>query len=194
LPNQFLYLVSSRADEYGCSFKQMQKLRSAEIKLIGAFFLVAGLLGFFTFGVRIFPLDNIFLSILNLFPTVLFGFTFYSGYLLLLKENEKGLEIARAVSALQIIHFNIAGLEYAFITGAYLFFGFKNANIGFDFGLLTSFTVSLYDEAQATVFQINILALGVFLYLSRTIKRIEDDREIEEELGRSKSNSPQPRA
>jgi hypothetical protein len=169
----------------------MQKLRSAEIKLIGAFFLVAGLLGFFTFLIRIFPLDNIFLSVLNLFPTVLFGFTFYSGYLLLLKENEKGLEIARAVSSLQIIHFNIAGLEYIFITGAYLFFGFKNANVGFDFGLQTSFTVNLYDEAPAMVVQINILALGVFLYLSRTIRRIEGEREIEEEVERSKSKSPQ---
>ena len=122
---------------------------------------------------------------------MLYGLTLYSGYLLLIKEDEKGLEIGRAVISLQIINFNIAGLQYVFITGAYLFFGFRNINVHLNFGLENTFLIKLYNESQDFVFNINILALGVFLYLSRTLSKIEDEKEIQEELERSKANGPQ---
>ena len=103
----------------------MVPIRTTEIRLIGAFFLVAGLFGFFTFATLIFPLNDL-INVLNIFPAILFALTLYSGYLLLLKENPKGLEIARAVVALQIIHFHIAGIGYMFVTGVYIFIGFSN--------------------------------------------------------------------
>ena len=168
----------------------MEKFKSTEIKLIGAFFLVAGLFGFFRFLILIFPIDN-FVSLFNLFPTMLYGLTLYSGYLLLIKEDEKGLEIGRAVISLQIINFNIAGLGYVFITGAYLFFGFRNLNVHLNFGLDNIFLVNLYEESADFIFNINILALGVFLYLSRTLSKIEREKEIREELERDKANGPQ---
>src|SRR5688572_5363326 len=120
----------------------MKDFRTTEIKLIGAFFLVAGLFGLFTFLGLIFPLDSI-ISILNIFPTVLFALTLYSGYLLLLKENVKGLEIGRAVIALQIIHFHIAGVGYLFVTGVYIFVGFANLDFALTFGLENTFTVNI---------------------------------------------------
>lgn len=165
-------------------------MKSTEIKVIGAFFLVAGLFGFFSFLVMIFPLDNI-QSLLNLFPTLLYGLTLYSGYLLLIRENEKGLEIGRAVISLQILSFNIAGLGYVFVTGGYIFFGFRNITVHLDFGLNNTFLVNLYDEPQDFILNINILALAVFLFLNRTIYKIDNERELHDMIERNKANSPQ---
>jgi hypothetical protein len=167
----------------------MTRLRSTEVKLIGAFFLVAGVWGFVVFLSRIFPLNN-FLSFLNIFPTVLFGLTFYSGFLLLLKEDNKGLEIGRAIIAVQIINFNIAGLEYLFVTGAYIFCGFTNLKFAIKFGFENTFWIGIYDEPTNFVLRLNILALAVFLYLSRTIRIIDIETEAQDELDRVNTTLP----
>jgi hypothetical protein len=170
------------------SFKQMKALRTTEIKIIGAFFLVSGLLGFFLFLPRIFPLDNL-ISFLSIFPTFVFGLTFYAGYLLLLREDERGLEIGRSVVAMQLLNFKIGGLGYSFITGAYIFFGFVNLNGGLNFGLETEFSVTLSDDSPF-IFRINILALAVFIYLTRTMRKIEGRIESEEKVESSASEPP----
>ena len=157
----------------------MKEFRTTEIKLIGAFFLVAGLFGLFTFLTIIFPLDNI-VSLINIFPTILFGLTLYSGYLLLLKENVKGLEIGRAVIALQIIHFHIAGVGYLFVTGVYAFLGFANLDFGLKFGLDNTFVINLSEETDLILFKINILALGIFIYLTKVMNKIYEEQEINE--------------
>ncbi len=159
----------------------MNIFKSTEIKLIGAFFLVGGLFGFITFIGMIFPLNN-FISFLNLFSTLFFALTFYSGYLLLLKENENGLEIGRAVIALQIIQFHIMGIGYLFVTGGYIFAGFNNINFGVTFGLENTFVINFSEETSNFIFRVNILALGIFIYLTRIIKKIDDERERQEEL------------
>ena len=159
----------------------MKRLKTTEVKLIGSFFLVCGIWGFVIFLGKIFPIDNL-INVLNIFPTILFGLTFYSGYLLLLKENEKGLEIGRAIIAIQILNFNIAGLEYLFITGVYIFCGFTNLNFALKFGFENTFWIGIYDGPTDFVLKINILALAIFLYLSRTIKKIDEETTIQEEL------------
>jgi hypothetical protein len=169
----------------------MQKLKSIEVKLIAAFLLVAGRWGFLAFLYRLFALDSGFEMILHLFAAGLFGLTTYSGFLLL-KENEKGLEIGRAIVAMQIVNFHIAGLGYSFITGAYLFFGISNARFGFDFGLDTGFLIELADESTNFVLRLNILAVAVFVYLSRTLNRVQEEQDIQEELDRSKENANGP--
>ena len=164
----------------------MKAFRTTEIKLVGAFFLVAGLFGLFTFLGMVFPLDNL-MSLVNIFPTVLFGLTVYSGYLLLLKENVKGLEIGRAVIALQIIHFHIAGVGYLFVTGAYIFLGFSNLNFGLNFGLENTFTINISEESDNILFRINILALAVFIYLTKVMDKIYDEQELQESLETEKA-------
>jgi len=164
----------------------MKAFRTTEIKLVGAFFLVAGLFGLFTFLRMVFPLDNL-MSLVNIFPTVLFGLTVYSGYLLLLKENVKGLEIGRAVIALQIIHFHIAGVGYLFVTGAYIFLGFSNLNFGLNFGLENTFTINISEESDNILFRINILALAVFIYLTKVMNKIYDEQELQESLETEKA-------
>jgi hypothetical protein len=154
----------------------MKEFRTTEIKLIGAFFLVAGLFGLFAFLTLIFPLDNL-ISLMNIFPTILFGMTVYSGYLLLLRENVKGLEIGRAVIVLQIIQFHIAGLGYLFVTGAYIFVGFANLNFAMNFGLENTFTINLSDDTSNVVFRVNILALAIFIYLTRVMNKIYENEE-----------------
>jgi hypothetical protein len=167
----------------------MKEFKTTEIKLIGAFFLVAGLFGLFTFLALIFPLDN-FISFLNIFPTILFGMTVYSGYLLLLKENVKGLEIGRAVIALQIIQFHIAGLGYLFVTGAYVFVGFANLNFAMNFGLENMFAINLSDDSSNIVFRVNILALAIFSYLTRVMNKIYDDQEFQDAIDNQKRELP----
>jgi hypothetical protein len=157
----------------------MKEFRTTEIKLVGAFFLVAGLFGLFTFLGVIFPLDN-FISFVNLFPTLLFGLTVYSGYLLLIKENVKGLEIGRAVIALQIIQFHIAGLGYFFVTGAFIFVGFQNLNFAMNFGLQNTFTINLSEDTSNVLFKVNILALAIFFYLTRVMNKIYEKQELQE--------------
>jgi hypothetical protein len=164
----------------------MKTLRTTEIKLVGAFFLVAGLFGFFTFVSIALPLVDL-VSILNLFPTLLFALTLYSGYLLLLKENPKGLEIGRAVVALQIIQFHIGGLGYLFVTGVYIFIGFVNLDFATTVGIENTFHVNLSDDTSNVAFRLNILALGVFIYLTRVIKKIQDEEDIREALEELKS-------
>jgi hypothetical protein len=166
----------------------MKALRTTEIKIIGAFLLVSGLLGFFVFLPRVFPLDNL-ISFLSMFPTFVFGLTFYAGYLLLLKEDERGLEIGRSVVAMQLLNFKIGGLGYSFITGAYVFFGFVNLHGGLNFGLETEFTVAL-SEDSTFIFRINILALAVFIYLTRTMRKIEERIEYEEKIESSATEPP----
>lgn len=139
----------------------MKQFKTPEIKLIGAFLLVAGLYGLCTFVDLVFPLDN-FISVLNIFPTILFGLTVYAGYLVLLKEDVKGLEIGRAVIALQVIQFHIAGIGYLFVTGAYVFFGFANLHFALTFGLENTFLINLTDDTSDVVFRLNILALTFF--------------------------------
>ena len=164
----------------------MKALRTTEIKLVGAFFLVAGLFGFFTFISIALPLVDL-VSILNLFPTLLFALTLYSGYLLLLKENPKGLEIGRAVVALQIIQFNIGGLTYVFFTGAYVTVGFVNLDFGMRFGLENTFQINLLDDTSNLVLHLNILALGIFIYLTKAINKIHDEEDMQEALEEEKS-------
>lgn len=159
----------------------MKDFRTTEVRLIGAFFLVAGLFGLSTFLGLIFPIDNI-ISLLNIFPTVLFGLTFYSGYLLLLKENVRGLEIGRAVITLQIVQFHIAGLGYLFVTGAYIFVGFANLNFALTFGVENTFTINLSDDTSNVVFRLNILALSIFIYLTKLMNRIYDNQELQEAI------------
>lgn len=165
----------------------MKHLHTTEIKLIGAFFIVAGLYGLSMFLAVTFPLHDI-ISLLNLFPTALFALTTYSGYLLLVKENAKGLEIGRAVIALQLIQFHIAGLGYLFVTGAYAFVGFANLNFGLTFGLQNTFTINISEDTSHVVFRLNILALSVFIYLTRLMNKIDDDQELEEALGKQEEH------
>lgn len=163
----------------------MKEFRTTEIKAIGAFFLVAGLFGLFRFLVLIFPLDNL-VSLVNLFPTVLYGLTVYSGYQLLFKENIKGLEIGRAVIILQIINFHIAGLGYLFVTGAYIFVGFTNLNFALNFGLENTFLINLSDDTSNVVFRVNILALAIFIYLTKVMNKIYENEELQEALEKQK--------
>ena len=160
----------------------MKELKTREIKLFGAFFLVAGLFGLYTFLGLVFPLDDL-VSVLNIFPTVLFGLALYSGYLLLIQENAKGLEIGRAVIALQVVHFQIAGIGYLFVTGPFIFVGFANLNFGMNIGLDNTFTVHISDAATDVVFRINILALSIFLYLTRLIRKMDEKEELQESVG-----------
>lgn len=103
---------------------------------------------------------------------MLFALALYSGYLLLLKENTKGLEIARALVAMQIVNFNIAGIGYLFVTGVYIFIGFFNNDFGMNFGLGNTFHITVLDETTSVVFRMNILALGAFIYLTRVIGKL----------------------
>jgi hypothetical protein len=159
----------------------MNTFKSTEIKLIGAFFLVAGLYGFITFLGIIFPLNG-FGSFFNLFPTLLFALTLYSGYLILLKEDEKGLEYGRAVIALQIVQFHILGVGYLFVTGGYIFIGFTNFNFGIKFGLDNTFMINLAEETNNFQLRLNVLALTIFMYLSKVMNKIENERVVQEEL------------
>ena len=117
-----------------------------------------------------------------------FGLTGYAGFQLL-KENEKGLEIARAIIAIQIISFHIAGLGYSFVTGAYLFVGITNAQIGFKFGLETNLSITLADESTDFVLRLNLLAIIAFIYLSRLLKQVEDDNDILDAVSRQNEES-----
>ena len=165
----------------------MKEFRTTEIKLVGAFFLVAGLFGLFTFFGLVFPLNNL-VSVLNLFPTMLFALTVYSGYLLLLKENVKGLEIGRAVIALQVINFHIGGVGYLFVTGAYMFAGFVDLDIGITAGLENTFVINIADESDQVVFRVNILALAIFIYLSKVMNRVYDQQQIQELIGKERTD------
>jgi hypothetical protein len=157
----------------------MKEFKTTEIKLVAAFFLVAGLFGLVTFSGLIFPLDNL-ARLLYIFPTVLFGLAVYSGYLLLIKEDIKGVEIGRAVIALQIIQFHIAGLGYLFVTGAYVFVGFENLNFGLNFGLENTFLINLSEDTSNVVFRVNVLAVGIFIYLTRMLNKFYDQQEIQD--------------
>ncbi|MEM8569202.1 MAG: hypothetical protein AAGF85_22290 [Bacteroidota bacterium] len=165
----------------------MKEFRTTEIKAVGAFFLVAGLFGLFTFLGLIFPLDN-FVGFLNLFPTALYGLTVYSGYLLLFKEDIKGLEIGRGVIIIQLINFHIAGLGYLFVTGAYIFVGFTNLNFALNFGLENTFLINLSDDTSNVVFRVNILALAIFIYLTRVMNKIHEKEEFQEVIKNQKSD------
>lgn len=157
----------------------MNDFRTAEIKVIGILLMVAGLFGFLMFLPAIFPLDNL-ISLLNIFPAGLFVLAFYSGYLLLFKEDVKGLEIGRAVVALQIIHFHIAGVGYLFVTGVYVFVGFTNFNFNVSFGIENTFAVNVSEETSNVLIKVNILALIIFMYLTRVRNKIYDEEERKE--------------
>jgi hypothetical protein len=159
----------------------MKEFKTTEVKLIGAFFLVAGLVGLFTFLGLIFPMDNL-VSLINLFPTILFGLTVYAGYLLLIKDSVKGLEIGRAIIALQIVNFHIAGVGYLFVTGAYIFVGFTNLNFALSFGMESAFIINLSDDTSNVAFRLNILALPIFIYMTRVIDRFYDIQESKESI------------
>jgi hypothetical protein len=165
----------------------MDRLKRIEIKIIAAFFFVTGLTGLFAFLIKIFTLDNMLLIAIYLVASGLFGLTTYAGYLLF-RENEKGLEFARAISAIQLIYFDISGVSYLFTTGFAIMFGLKNSDVGFDFVVQTGFTINLTDNPVNFIFKINLLALGIFLYLSRTISKVQDDKELQEELEKGKTN------
>jgi hypothetical protein len=159
----------------------MNTFKSTELKLIGAFFLVAGLYGFITLLSTIFPING-FISFLNFFPTLFYALTLYSGYLILLKEDEAGLEYGRAVIALQIIQFHILGVGYLFVTGGYIFIGVTNLNFAINFGLENTFVINLAEETNNFQLRLNILALAIFMYLSKVMSKIESEKKIQEEL------------
>lgn len=162
----------------------MHFLKSTEIKVIAAFFLVAGGYGLVHFLNFVFPLNDL-LSILYIFPTFLYALTLYSGYLLLIKNDEKGLIYGRAVVAMQMVHFVIGGISYLFVTGAFLFAGFENFSFGFNFGLDNVFMINIDAPGNMFALKGNVLAIGVFLYLSKTLKKVEDHK-LAQELDKKK--------
>ncbi|NOS92875.1 MAG: hypothetical protein HOP30_13205 [Cyclobacteriaceae bacterium] len=163
----------------------MEKLRSMEVKLIAAIFLIGGVSGFFLFFIKLLSFESSFLAIAHLVVSLLFLATAYSGYLLF-KEEERGIEIGRAVILLQIVNFKIYGLTYFFVTGAYVFAGIYGQELGVKFGLDTGLSIVLDEDEPHFILRINLLALIIFIYLTKLLNKIHDDQLIQEELDRIK--------
>ncbi|MFT5618550.1 MAG: hypothetical protein ACI85I_001785 [Arenicella sp.] len=155
----------------------MNTLQSKEAKIIGALFLISGIAGVFTFIAILFPFNSL-LSLINTVPLLLFAFTGYSGYLLLVQENEKGLDYLRAIVAVQIIQFHLFGIGYYFVTGGFATIGIINISLNFNFGFDNNFIINLTEENNDFILRLNILALFAFGYLTRMIQKVEREEEL----------------
>ncbi len=146
--------------------------QSIELKLVAAFFFVTGVYGAFN-SIISFPIVEDLLQILfGGFLIVIFGLTALSGYFIFI-ENDKGLEYARAIAALQIVHFHIGGIGYYFVTGVYAFVGLINADFGLRFGLDNGMFINVASDPSLFILRINILAIGVFIYISKLLNRLD---------------------
>ena len=75
------------------------------------------------------------------------------------------------------------------MTGAYIFVGFANLNFGINFGLENTFTINLSDDTSNIVFRVNILALAIFIYLTRVMNKIYDNQELQEAIKKQKGDT-----
>ena len=144
-------------------------MEKIETKIIGAFLLGGGAVGTYRAIVTLsHDIGGGRLLILLIMASIMV-FTLYSGYQILNKEVQ-GLENGRAIMIIQFIQFAVMGLGVSFYTGGYLAVHLLRGRIGFSYDIDSAFIINFIDDPNYFLIRINLLAIAIFIYLTKLIK------------------------
>lgn len=125
--------------------------------------------------------------ILFLIAFGLYGFSTYCGRLLLNDNYLKGLNLSVINQALQILHFAMLGYAFLYIAGLKLEIGLSTGHVGiqfnFDFGLLSTWQLSVNSEDRSFILAVNLVAIYWLYYIEKLKialnKELADHKESE---------------
>ena len=133
-----------------------------KIKTLAFYQILTGILGLlFLLLINLKSSSTIFVIII-----VLYSFSIYSGYSLLTKNFEKGLDLSIYNQLIQVIGFGISGFTFEYFSGIFLSLGLNitndtiiNYNAGFNTWILNL-------GSNSTLFiNINLVALGLIIFI-----------------------------
>ena len=133
-----------------------------KIKILAFYQILTGILGLlFLLLINLKNSSTIFVIIIGLY-----SFSIYSGYLLLTKNFEKGLDLSTYNQLIQVVGFGISGFTFEYFSGIYLSLGLNitndtiiNYNAGFNTWILNL-------GSNSTLFiNINLVALGLIIFI-----------------------------
>lgn len=150
----------------------MEKI-ALKIKYLGFYQLIGGVIGILN-TIRFFP---------NFTPMngaaflifALYGYSVYCGYLLIKKNNIKGLNLSVYNQLIQIIGFGVLGYGFHFTAGIYA--GIKlnlthDTIFTFMFGHSAA-TIHINSHPEFTQLSINVIALGLLNFIFNLKSRLE---------------------
>lgn len=137
------------------------------LKSIAIYQILGGLIGFFILSTIDFSILNTNKVIVIFIMFVLFSLCVLSGYLLLSRKLQKGINLSIILNLFQIISFGILGYTYKFISGICLGMNFDLTDdvlfrLSFD---VTNFQVNFWGGSKVTFVGINFIPLIVLHFL-----------------------------
>lgn len=134
------------------------------LTLIAIIQIIGGLLGFISTALFLIQSKNIDFN--YIIPLFLFGFSLYSGILLLQNNKiEKGLILSSVLQIIQIVSFSFSNYIYSFCSGLKLSVGIKeNLSPILSLAFIKS-QFSLSVSGKTSFIEINIIAIIILLIL-----------------------------
>ncbi len=141
-----------------------------KIKTLAFYQILTGILGLlFLLLINLKSSSTIFVIII-----VLYSFSIYSGYSLLTKNFEKGLDLSIYNQLIQVIGFGISGFTFEYFSGIFLSLGLNitndtiiNYNAGFNTWILNL-------GSNSTLFiNINLVALGLIIFIFKLKNKLK---------------------
>jgi hypothetical protein len=133
-----------------------------KIKTLAFYQILTGILGLlFLLLMNLKSSSTIFVIIIGLH-----SFSIYSGYLLLTKNFEKGLDLSIYNQLIQVVGFGISGFTFEYFSGIFLSLGLNitndtiiNYNAGFNTWILN------LGSNSSLFININLVALGLIFFI-----------------------------
>lgn len=158
------------------SLKQVEK----EIRILGYYQLIGGILGMGTIAVSSIVIERILFLVIMALPFLL---SIYAGTQCLRNKSNQ-LFISKINQALQVISFSLGGFGFSYCAGVYLGIGIETTNdfiFKFNFGLSTmNFTINSLSETSFIL--TNLVAFYLVYRIGQYESFLDEIKEKKEKL------------
>ncbi len=155
------------------------------LNFIGIYIASGSIFGLFL-TIQMFQFEPISVLLLGILMCIIFIFSIFSSYLLL-KKKDLGLDLMKAVMAIQVVGLKAIGYKYFFYIGLALGFQYnwdEEGVLGLLFNLsVANFSLSLQLDEYADVgFFINFIPIIVIRYILKIQNKAEENKILTNEI------------
>jgi hypothetical protein len=172
----------------------LSKGSKVRLRILAWYQMVGGIMGILLTFWLIFRMGQVngLIILIVLLALGLYGFSIYSGRLLLTDHYTKGLRLTIINQALQVLQFAMLGYGFLYASGLMFAVGIKMENgltFDFNFGITSTWNISFASSETPFNISINLIAI-YFIYFSNKLrstiekeKLCYEEQEISEEPG-----------
>lgn len=157
-------------------------MKFSKINILAAYQILGGVsgLGFTLYLITTLPNIPALLFVVLAVPLILYSHSIIAG-ILILKKPLLGLKHSRINQVLQIFNFSFFGYTFQYISGLYFSIGIDiTSSLEFKFNIGTStWQIAIGSENIVSVFNFNLVALFLIIFIERQIKRIKNKSSVE---------------